>query len=367
MRAMEIRLARIDELEEFVGVFDQLWPNHLGLSELRRDLELMPEKQRMSLWFAVLNGENRRDGDSTLNSDRNRRDGEDTLGSDRNRRDGEDTLGDSTLGSDRNRRDGDSTLTIGIARLYRLIGEFHPEKWFTEFGILPEHRGKGYGRQLYDHLIYHLSDEKAIEVKGRVRDDDPYSIGFLERRGFYETKRDFESVLNLSELSGDLLDELDNGTFDIRTAKEADCERFRHQWHELFEEARKDIPRDDSPTSFTFDEFAEIFFVDEEFMWDVSMFAFDGDRMTGFTLLYGMDDRGVLFQALTGVDKEYRGRGIAKAIKARAMRRAKEKGVTEVHCDNDTRTAPMIHINELLGYKSKPGMIAMRKDLRTDA
>jgi hypothetical protein len=38
-----------------------------------------------------------------------------------------------------------------------------------------------------------------------------------------------------------------------------------------------------------------------------------------------------------------------------------------VHCDNDTRNTPMIHINELLGYKSKPGMIAMRKDLRGEA
>ena len=303
-------------------MFDKLWPNHLGLAELRRDLELMPEKQRMSLWFAVWDGEDRRDGDSTLAGSK-----------------------------------------IGVARLYRLLGAFHPQKWFGEFGVLPEYRGKGIGTRFYDHLMAQLAAEDALQITGRTRDDDPYSIGFLERRGFYETKRDFESVLDLASLSDEVLDALDDPSFDIKTAKEADCERFRHQWHELFEEARKDIPRDESPTPFTFDEFAEIFLVDEEFLWDVSMFAFDGEKMIGFTLIYGMDNRGVLFQALTAVDKDYRGRGLAKAMKSRAMRRAKEKGITEVHCDNDTRNAPMISINERLGYKRKPGMIAMRKDL----
>ncbi len=311
MGAMEIRLAETEELEEFVGVFDKLWPNHLGLAELRRDLELMPEKQRITLWFAIKGGEK-----------------------------------------------------VGVARLYRLIGAFHPQKWFGEFGVLPEHRGKGFGTRLYDHLLEQLAAENALEIRGRVRDDDAYSIGFLERRGFYETKRDFESVLDLASLSDDVLDALDNRSFDIKTAKEADCERFRHQWHELFEEVRKDIPRDDIPTALTFEEFSEIFLADEEFLWDVSMFAFDGDNMIGYTLIYEMDNRGVLFQALTAVDKDYRGRGLAKALKSRAMRRAKEKGITEVHCDNDARNAPMISINKRLGYKSKPGMIAMRKDLR---
>lgn len=308
---MEIRRARGDELEEFVRVFDLLWPNHLGLAELRRDLELMPEKQRMSLWFATEGGEK-----------------------------------------------------VGVARLYRLLGAFHPQKWFGEFGVLPEYRGKGIGTRFYENLMACLAAEDALQITGRVRDDDPYSIVFLERRGFYETKRDFESVLDLTLLSDEVLDTLDNRSFDIRTAKGADCERFRHQWHELFEEVRKDIPRDEPPTAFTFDEFAEIFLVDEEFLWDVSMFAFDADKLIGYTLIYEMDNRGVLFQALTAVDKDYRGRGLAKALKSRAMRRAKEKGITEVHCDNDTRNAPMIAINERLGYKSKPGMIAMRKDLR---
>jgi GNAT superfamily N-acetyltransferase len=305
---MEIRQARLDELEEFVGVFDKLWPNHLGLGELRRDLELMPEKQRMTLWFAI-EGEEK----------------------------------------------------IGVARLYRTIGSYDPKKWFTEFGILPEYRGSGRGRQLYNHLSALLTAEDAIEVRGRVRDDDAHSIGFLERRGFIETKRDFESVLNIATLDESVLSQMDNSAFDIKTAQEANCEDVHHQWHHLFETARRDIPRDDVPTSFTFEEFGEIFLKDEEFVWDVSMFAFDGDKLIGFTLLYKFDDRGVLFQALTAVDKDYRGRGLAKAMKARAMRAAKAKGVTEVHCDNDTRNAPMLSINDRLGYQRKPGMIWMKK------
>ena len=303
----------MDELEEFVDVFDKLWPNYLGLGELRRDLELLPEKQRMTLWFAIEGKEK-----------------------------------------------------IGVARLYRTLGSYDPQKWFTEFGILPEYRGASRGKQLYDHLATQLAAEDAIELRGRVRDDDPHSIGFLERREFYETKRDFESVLDLSTLDESVLSEMDNPAFDIKTAQEANCEETHHQWHRLFESARNDIPRDDTPTGFTFEEFGEIFLKDEEFMWDVSMFAFEGDKMIGFTLLYKFDDRGVLFQALTAVDREYRGRGLAKAMKARAMRAGKAKGITEVHCDNDTRNTPMLAINDRLGYQRKPGMIWMKKVFQED-
>ena len=79
---MEIRQATNDELEEFVRILDVLWPNYLGLAELRRDLELMPEKQRLSLWFAIKGGEK-----------------------------------------------------VGVARLYRSIGAFHPQKWIGETDV----------------------------------------------------------------------------------------------------------------------------------------------------------------------------------------------------------------------------------------
>ena len=307
---MKIRLAEESDLETFVRVFDKIWPNHLGLAELRRDLQLMPEVQRMTVWLAELGGE-----------------------------------------------------PIGVARLYRLIGAFHPQKWFGEMGLLEAHRKCGYGSQLYNHLIHLLRREGAIQVTGRTRDDDNHSIQFLTRRGFKETKRDFESTLELGKLDDTVLDAMDDRSFDIRTAKEADSDRFRHQWHELFEMVRRDIPRDEPPTPLAFEEFAEIFLEDKEFLWDVSMFAFDGDSLIGFTLLYEMDGRGVLFQALTAVHRGHRGRGLAKSLKARAMRRAKQNGFAEAHCDNDTRNTPIIMINERLGYRRKPGMIAMRKSL----
>lgn len=305
---MEIRQASEQEVETFVDVYDRLWPNHLGLAELRRDLLLMPEKQKMQLWIAW-----------------------------------------------------EGEAAIGVARVFRLIGAFHPLKWFGEIGILEQHRGLGHGRQLYDHVLAFLRGEDAIQVTGRTRDDDERTIEFLRRRGFAETKRDFESVLDLKTLDTSRLDALDSAAFDIRTAKDADSESFRRQWHLLFEEVRKDIPRDDPPTPFSFEEFSEIFFEDEELLWDVSMFAFEGDELIGMSLVYEMDRRGVLFQALTAVRRDRRGMGLAKALKARAMRRAMECGFHEVNVDNDTRNGPMISINERLGYRPKPGMVAMRK------
>ncbi|MDQ2986504.1 MAG: GNAT family N-acetyltransferase [Armatimonadota bacterium] len=305
---MDIRQANETDLPTFVEVFSKLWPNHLGLAELRRDLELMPEKQRMTMFMAEIDGE-----------------------------------------------------PVGVSRFYRLLGAYHPQKWFGELGILPDHRGNGLGTQLYDHAIAFLKEQDAIQVTGRANDDDEKALQFLKNRGFVETKRDFESVLKLSEINPDVLVSMDNPNFDIRTAQQADSERFRHQWHQLFETVRKDIPRDEPPTPFTFEEFGEIFFNDKEFLWDVSMFAFEGEELIGLTYVYEMDNRGVLFQGLTAAHRDYRGRGLAKALKTRAMRRALEKGFLEVHADNDTRNTAMIAINNRLGYQNKPGMISLRK------
>jgi len=307
---MQIRTASESEIPVFHQAFDRIWPNHLGLAELRRDLALMLDKTQMTLWVVENDQE-----------------------------------------------------VVGVARAYRLLGAYHPQKWFFEMGIVEEHRQKGLGRKLYDHVLVFVQKHGAIQLAARTRDDDSWSLRFMTDRGFVETKRDFESVLDLKDLRPSILDAMDNSSFDIRAAKDVDSDDFRHSWHRLFEDVRKDIPRDEPPTPLTFEEFSEIFLQDQEFLWEVSMFAFAEGELIGFTLTLEIDGRGVLYQALTAVRKDYRGMGLAKALKARAMRMAMEKGFSEVHADSDTRNTVMIAINNRLGYQPKPSIIWLRKPL----
>ncbi|MBA3725072.1 MAG: GNAT family N-acetyltransferase [Armatimonadetes bacterium] len=141
---------------------------------------------------------------------------------------------------------------------------------------------------------------------------------------------------------------------DLQPFAEVDSTEFRHKWHELFEVLRKYVPRLEPPTPFSYEQFEEMFVVDPDFLWDISQVARDKEKLIGFTYLYRSDVEAELFQAQTAVHRDYRGRGIAKALKARSAKRAIEAGYRTVRADNDTRNAPMLAINARLGYKGSP-------------
>jgi GNAT superfamily N-acetyltransferase len=77
--------------------------------------------------------------------------------------------------------------------------------------------------------------------------------------------------------------------------------------------------------------------------------------------------RGVVWTAFTGTHRAYRGRGIARAVKLQTLAQAAELGVPEVRTDNDSENAPMLHINETLGYTTMPGYVSFVKRLLAGA
>lgn len=65
----------------------------------------------------------------------------------------------------------------------------------------------------------------------------------------------------------------------------------------------------------------------------------------------------------TGVLREQRGKGIARALKLATLVQAIELGVTTVETDNDSANAPILHLNEELGYQEIPGRLEFHRKL----
>ena len=59
----------------------------------------------------------------------------------------------------------------------------------------------------------------------------------------------------------------------------------------------------------------------------------------------------------TGVLREHRGKGIARALKLATLVQAIDLGVKAVQTDNDSENAPILHLNEELGYDEIPGKL----------
>ena len=90
----------------------------------------------------------------------------------------------------------------------------------------------------------------------------------------------------------------------------------------------------------------------------------DGADYVGLTMLWRDSTRSdKLVTGLTGVLRSHRRRGIATALKVRALTYARERGIVEVDTDNEDNN-PMYQLNLQLGFEPVPAMVEMRRKLK---
>jgi RimJ/RimL family protein N-acetyltransferase len=81
--------------------------------------------------------------------------------------------------------------------------------------------------------------------------------------------------------------------------------------------------------------------------------------MSAITRFAGTD---YAYNLHTGVDKRYRGRKLAQAVKVLALRYARAAlDVNTVRTQHNAQNAPMIAIDRKLGYVQTPGTFSMQK------
>jgi RimJ/RimL family protein N-acetyltransferase len=66
---------------------------------------------------------------------------------------------------------------------------------------------------------------------------------------------------------------------------------------------------------------------------------------------------------ITGTSRDYRGRGLALAVKLASTHWAAANGITQIVTTNDERNAAMLAINRRLGYQHASRRVEYLKDL----
>jgi GNAT superfamily N-acetyltransferase len=74
-----------------------------------------------------------------------------------------------------------------------------------------------------------------------------------------------------------------------------------------------------------------------------------GADVVAFSLVKRDGER--MWSDMTATMPQHRGRGLARLAKLTALRRAAERGVTIAYTSNAESNAPMLAINERLGYR----------------
>jgi GNAT superfamily N-acetyltransferase len=218
------------------------------------------------------------------------------------------------------------------------------------------HRRRGRGRTMMAAVEEVLAERRPAEVRTAVRDDDPESRAWAERRGFTLFDHTFRSRLDL-----DAFDPAPHraaieraeaaGLRFTRFGPDDDPERL----FELFLRLLLDVPDQvQAPDRAYFQR--EVV----ERAGAISVLAYDGDAAAGLALLLPLG-AGEYLNALTGVLPEYRGRGVARALKVVCGEAAREAGSRYLVANNNARNAPMLAVNDALGFERESGALHLRR------
>jgi mycothiol synthase len=142
--------------------------------------------------------------------------------------------------------------------------------------------------------------------------------------------------------------------------QDADPQKF-HKIHEMSEEAASDVPTTIPHVRQPFEVFAR-WFDSPTVRLDRMWIAREGDDIVGISVLSYPPTRGNVWTDWTGTARKVRGRGVARALKLETVMQAIALGVKSVRTENDGENAPILHLNEQMGYRRIPGWTQFLKN-----
>ena len=134
----------------------------------------------------------------------------------------------------------------------------------------------------------------------------------------------------------------------------------RRFW-QLFELTTPDMPSTVPYVSIPFDDFVRGWMEAPSVRQDRIWIALSGEDMLGYSMLNYPPVRGNVWNNGTATVREARGKGIARALKAETMVQAMELGVPRIRTGNDASNAPILHLNEDMGFGPIDGAIQYLK------
>ena len=263
---------------------------------------------------------------------------------------------------------------VGFGELTNVPDMYHPRKFMASILVDPEQQCSGIGRAIYNRLEEELTQRNAILAWTMSKEDLAKRIEFFRRRGFSERTRNWESRLDLSTANtalfhGYIDKALEDGiTFTTLAEEQRRGQDSLRKIHELVQLIQADMPREADFTPLSYEQWETYSLKNPQLLPEGYFLAKHGSNYVGMSDVHRVDtEPGVLNQDDTGVIREYRGRGIATALKLKVMEFGKKNGYRTIKTWNESGNNPMLAINIKIGFKRRVGWILMEKTLRPES
>jgi GNAT superfamily N-acetyltransferase len=267
--------------------------------------------------------------------------------------------------------DGEVVATV-VFRLPEWSAD--PGMYDVQVRVVPEFQRRGIGTALYDRALAGLNEleQRPTKIVSDAREDQPHSVKFLTDRGFEQVQRQQVSRLDVASFDpnpfAETVRRFEESNIVVKTVEEYEAEdpEARRKMHAAYVELFKDVPLFTDRFELTYELFEKELDAPNR-MPGAILLAFDGDEIVGTTSLWQrLADPGRLDTGLTAVARSHRRRGIAAALKVRALRFAQDRGAREVSTDNEENN-PMYDLNVRLGFRPTPAWLVFQKELVTSA
>jgi GNAT superfamily N-acetyltransferase len=253
-------------------------------------------------------------------------------------------------------------LPVGFCVYLHAPWDREPERWARINGYLvPEAASKERLREVYGQAMERAAADGALIFAAQVFEDEAASISALEALGFaydrYEKNWELDLVtrrIDLLALAEAAAERMRREGIEVLTLDDDPDPDKMGKLVEVQNATQRDIPRTQPVLDVSLEEFSQ-WFKSPALRTDRYWIARDGDRIVGLSFIEFPPQRGHAATGYTAVLREYRGRGIARALKMASLRQAIEIGVERVRTDNDEKNHPILHINEDLGYQRVVG------------
>jgi mycothiol synthase len=248
-------------------------------------------------------------------------------------------------------------------------GSRHEDRARGLVGITPAYRRRGLGTRLAEEVERFAMSNACRWVEGETRDANlTVALPFLRRRGYLELERYRTSIqipatVDLSGLDP-LRSRLEREGIELVAFPAIDSPRAREELYRAMMPIWRDMPHEshvdwEDPTPQVF---ARSMFERPSVLLDGFFVAREGERIVGLSYLARRPD-GDAEVGDTGVLREYRRRGIARALKLMVTRYAAQHGIARVHTDNRADNAGMLAINRELGFVPGEQVVIFEKTL----
>jgi GNAT superfamily N-acetyltransferase len=223
---------------------------------------------------------------------------------------------------------------------------------FVSPRILPAWRRRGIGSAVLDWLIDHARALGHRSVASLT--DEEAALTFATAHGFVEIDRQVEQVREIRADEPDP-EPYPGVTF---TSVAEDPALQRDAWA-VAEQGYADVKLVTGPARVSFEEWLN----EDATLPAGSIIALAGGRIIGWAgLVAWNDDDQRAENGLTAVDRAWRGRGLAEAMKRRQLRWAADNGIREIVTWTQQGNEAMQHVNIGLGYVTRSVAHAVRRD-----